>query len=184
MNDLAMHILDIVQNSISAGAKWIEISVIENLVRDILNIIIKDNGKGMSAETVQKVTDPYFTSRTTRKVGLGIPLLKQSAIQSGGDISIESEVGKGTTIRANFVHSNIDRPPLGDLANAYVLLMSANPELNIVLNYSYNDNNYSISTEEIKEVLDDVPLNNPSIVKMLNEMVSSNISETQYLVNN
>src|SRR5574344_546950 len=134
MNDLAMHILDIVQNSISAGAKRIEISVIINLLKDLLSIIIPDNGKGMSPESVKKVTDPYYTSRTTRKVGLGIPLLKQTAMQTGGDVTITSELGVGTTIQADFGYSNIDRPPLGDLANAYVLLMSANPEINMILN--------------------------------------------------
>ncbi|MDD2595009.1 MAG: ATP-binding protein [Bacteroidales bacterium] len=184
MNDLAMHILDIVQNSISAGAKWIEITVIEDIIRDILSIIIKDNGKGMSPEAVKKVTDPYFTSRTTRKVGLGIPLLKQTAIQTGGDVTIESQLGVGTTVRADFGYSNIDRPPLGDLANAYILLLSANPDLNMVLNYSCNENTYSISTDEIKEALDDVPLNDPSVVKLLNDMVRSNILDIQSLADN
>lgn len=183
MNDLAMHILDIVQNSISAGASWIEISVIIDVLSDTLSIIIKDDGKGMSEEMVKKVTDPYCTSRTTRKVGLGIPLLKQTAIQTGGDVFIDSEVGVGTTIRADFGYSNIDRPPMGDLADAYVLLLSANPSINMVLNYTNNGESYNISTENIKEALEGVPLNDPSVIKLLKDMVQSNILEMQSLDN-
>src|SRR5574344_2920494 len=100
MNDLALHILDIVQNSISAGALLIRIIVSENLIKDLLSITIEDNGKGMTEEQVSKLADPFFTSRTTRKVGMGIPLFKQSAEQSGGRLDIKSKVGIGTTIRS------------------------------------------------------------------------------------
>ena len=122
MNDLAMHILDIVQNSISANATWVEIAILINLMQDVLTIRISDNGKGMPPEMVKRVTDPFVTSRTTRKVGLGLPLLKDSAEQSGGKLGIESTVGKGTVVEATFGWSNIDRPPLGNIANAYVML--------------------------------------------------------------
>jgi signal transduction histidine kinase len=102
MKDLSLHILDIVQNSISAGAANISIRIDENVVTDTFSIEIEDDGCGMDQQTVQKVTDPYYTSRTTRKVGLGVPLFKQNAEMSGGTFGIESQPGKGTTVRAVF----------------------------------------------------------------------------------
>jgi len=175
MNDLAMHILDIVQNSISAGAKNIWIEVLVSIARDLLSISVKDDGKGMTPEMVAKVTDPYCTTRTTRKVGLGLPLLRQGAEQAGGSLSIDSTVGVGTTVKAEYGLSHIDRPPMGDLANAYVLLLGANPKINITLHYITDENDFSISTKELDEALDGLPLNDPQVMNLIYEMVSSNI---------
>lgn len=175
MNDLSLHILDIVQNSISAGATLIRIKVIEDAINDKLTISIEDNGRGMTEEQVSKLSDPFFTSRTTRKVGMGIPLFKQSAEQSGGGIKVTSKVGVGTTVEAWFGYSNIDRPPLGDLANAIVLLVSASPKVDFIFTYAFNEEKYIFDTIEIKEVLDGVPVNNPSVVKYLTEMISENM---------
>jgi hypothetical protein len=175
MNDLAMHILDIVQNSISAGASNIWIEVLVSIARDLLSISVKDDGKGMTPEMVAKVTDPYCTTRTTRKVGLGLPLLRQGAEQAGGSLSIDSTVGVGTTVKAEYGLSHIDRPPMGDLANAYVLLLGANPDINIVLHYTTDEEDFSISTKELDEALDGLPLNDPQVMKLVYEMVSSNI---------
>lgn len=175
MNDLAMHILDIVQNSISAGAKNIWIEVLVSVARDLLSISIRDDGKGMSPEMIAKVTDPYCTTRTTRKVGLGLPLFRQTAEQAGGSLSIESTIGVGTTVTAKFGLSHIDRPPMGDLANAYVLLLGANPDINLILNYITDENDFSISTKELDEALEGLPLNDPQVMKLIYEMISSNI---------
>ncbi|HPK30335.1 MAG TPA: ATP-binding protein [Bacteroidales bacterium] len=175
MNDLAMHILDIVQNSISAGAKNIWIEVLVSIARDLLSISVRDDGKGMTPEMVAKVTDPYCTTRTTRKVGLGLPLLRQGAEQAGGSLSIDSTVGVGTTVKAEYGLSHIDRPPMGDLANAYVLLLGANPNINITLHYITDENDFSISTRELDEALDGLPLNDPQVMNLIYEMVSSNI---------
>lgn len=176
MNDLSLHILDIVQNSISAGATLITIEVDENVTGDLLVITVGDNGRGMDKEMLKKVTDPFVTTRTTRKVGLGLPLFKQSAVQSGGDLYIESEVGKGTILKATFRYFNIDRPPLGNIANAVMILVSSNPGLDFLFTYRYNNNIYSFDTKEIKAVLDDVKINNPKIIKYLTEMIDENIS--------
>ncbi|NMB37868.1 MAG: ATP-binding protein [Bacteroidales bacterium] len=175
MNDLAMHILDIVQNSISAGAKNIWIEVLVSVARDLLSISIRDDGKGMTPEMIAKVTDPYCTTRTTRKVGLGLPLFRQTAEQAGGSLSIESTLGVGTTVTANFGLNHIDRPPMGDLANAYVLLLGANPDINLILHYVTDENEFSVSTREINEALDGLPLNDPQVMRMIYEMVESNI---------
>lgn len=175
MNDLAMHILDIVQNSISAGAKNIWIEVLVSVARDLLSISIRDDGKGMTPEMIAKVTDPYCTTRTTRKVGLGLPLFRQTAEQAGGSLSIESTLGVGTTVTANFGLNHIDRPPMGDLANAYVLLLGANPDINLILHYVTDENEFSVSTREIDEALEGLPLNDPQVMRMIYEMVESNL---------
>lgn len=177
MNDLAMHILDIMQNSLSAGALLIKLTIIEDISTDRLVIIIEDNGKGMTEEQVSRLSDPFFTSRTTRKVGLGIPLLKQSAEQSGGEVVVKSEPGKGTIVTASFQHSNIDRPPLGDVANAFMLTVSSNPDVDFVLRYEIGGNVYVFDTVEVKEVLEGMPLNDASMIRTLTEMIDENIKD-------
>jgi len=177
MNDLSLHILDIVQNSITAGANLIGIDVIENIPENTLTICISDNGKGMSPEQVANVTDPYFTSRTTRKVGLGIPLFKQNAEMSGGRFCIESELGKGTIVIAVFGHNHLDRPPLGDVANAVVLLVSSNPAIDFVYTYGFNEKTYIFDTKEVKEALGEMPINMPQVIRMLTEMIQENCDD-------
>jgi signal transduction histidine kinase len=113
MKDLSLHILDIAQNSISAGASIIGINIDENLAANTMAIEVTDNGSGMPAEVLERVTDPYYTSRTTRRVGLGIPLFKQNAEATGGSLYIDSEEGRGTSLNATFVHNHLDRPPPG-----------------------------------------------------------------------
>ncbi|MEN6618927.1 MAG: ATP-binding protein [Rikenellaceae bacterium] len=177
MNDLALHILDIIQNSLSAGARLIKLTIIEDIEGDKLTISIEDNGKGMSAAQVQKLSDPFFTSRTTRRVGLGIPMLKQAAEQSGGEIRVESEPGAGTVVTAYFQYSNIDRPPLGDVANAFILTVSSNPDVEFLLRYEVNGVGYVFDTVEVKKVLEDIPLFDASIIRTLTEMIKENIKE-------
>jgi len=175
MNDLSMHILDIIQNSLSAGASLIELDVWEDVLNNLLTITIKDNGKGMTPEQVAMVTDPFFTSRTTRKVGMGLPLYRQSAEQSGGALKVESEVGAGTTVTATFAYDHIDRPPLGDLANAVVLMMAANQNHQFRFTYQYNDRSYSINTQEINEALDGMPIHEVQVIKMIQQIIEENM---------
>lgn len=179
MKDLSMHIMDIIQNSIVANATEIQIDIVENIVDDLLEIVIKDNGKGMNAEMVKQVTDPYCTSRTTRKVGLGIPLLKQMAELTGGSLIIQSEVNKGTMLDARFAHSSIDRQPLGDIAGTIVLTASAHPEINFIYTHVINNQSYCFDTREVKEILGDVPISNPEIIRYLREMIKENLKEIQ-----
>lgn len=177
MNDLSMHILDIVQNSISAGATRVTLTVDEAPGADLLTIVIGDNGKGMTPEQVCRLSDPFFTSRTTRKVGMGIPLLMDSARQSGGDVRIESEPGKGTEVTAVFGYSNIDRPPLGDVANALMLLVSSNPALDFLFTYRYNGDEYLFDTVDVREILGDDALKDLTIIRNLEEMIKDNMRE-------
>lgn len=172
-----MHILDIVQNSISAGATRVTLTVDEAPGADLLTIVIGDNGKGMTPEQVCRLSDPFFTSRTTRKVGMGIPLLMDSARQSGGDVRIESEPGKGTEVTAVFGYSNIDRPPLGDVANALMLLVSSNPALDFLFTYRYNGDEYLFDTVDVREILGDDALKDLTIIRNLEEMIKDNMRE-------
>jgi len=177
MKDLSLHILDIVENSISAKATFIEISIEENHQANTYWVTIKDDGKGMSQEMANKVTDPYVTSRTTRKVGLGLPLLKMNAERTGGNLKIVSEEGKGTEVKALFINDNIDRLPLGDIAGTIVILASANPMIEFVYSHSVDGEQYVFDTREIKEALEDVAINDNHIFKYLKEMVNENLKE-------
>ncbi len=174
MNDLAMHLLDIVQNSLAAAATLIRILIAECPADNMVRMEVEDNGKGMTPQQVSRLSDPFFTSRTTRKVGLGVPLLKQMAQGAGGGLSVTSAVGMGTTLRAWFAYDHLDRPPLGDMANAVVLLVSANPQVDFEYTYRYNDKEYEFKTVEIKNALEGIPLNDVHIVKLLQEMITEN----------
>ena len=177
MKDLSLHILDIVQNSISAKATFIEITIEENHQANTYFIRIKDDGSGMSQEMVEKVTDPYVTSRTTRKVGLGLPLLKMNAERTGGHLKITSEEGIGTEVEALFIDDNIDRLPLGDMAGTIGSLASGNPLIEFIYTHTVDGEQYIFDTREIKEALDDVSISDINIFKYLKEMINENLQE-------
>ena len=151
MEDLSLHILDIVENSIAAGAKKIEIKIIEEKKKDSLTIEITDDGKGMDEKKLKKVLDPFFTTRNTRKIGLGLPLLAQSAEESGGSIKIESEPGKKTTVKATFGYSHIDRKPFGDMGETLKVLIVGNPDINFNFEYQKDGVKNLLDTEGFKK---------------------------------
>jgi len=179
MKDLSLHILDIVQNSVVAQASIIDIKIEVDKKNDYLAVIITDNGKGMSPEFLQRVTDPYTTTRTTRKVGLGLPLLKQSAEQTGGQLLIESTEGKGTTLKALLNPHHIDCLPFGDIAGVIALLVCSYPNTNFHFTQIYNTNKFSISTVELADALEGIPLNDPSVYPLIKELIGSNLDELQ-----
>ncbi len=149
MEDLSLHILDVVENSIEANASKIEIKIIEEKSRDLLVIEIKDNGRGMSKETINKVLDPFYTTRTTRKVGLGLSLLAQAAKESNGNFEINSKVGEGTVVKASFQYSHIDCKPIGNMNDTIVTLIISHPEINFVYEYQDEKGNYILDSNEI-----------------------------------
>jgi hypothetical protein len=179
MKSIALHIMDISQNSIAAGAGLIEITVREDFTRDLYVFSVCDNGRGMDPAAVDRVTDPFFTTRTTRRVGMGIPLLKHSAEQSGGSLSVSSRPGYGTRVEATFIHSSIDRPPEGDIPGVVSLLAGANPERDFLYKYSAGDIRYTFDTREIKKVLEEVPLSEPAVIRYMKEMIEENTVELQ-----
>ncbi|TKG96005.1 ATP-binding protein [Puteibacter caeruleilacunae] len=180
MKELALHILDIAQNSIKAEADLVEIKITEDKVKDIYQIEIIDDGKGMDNETLQKSIDPFFTSRTTRKVGLGLSMFKQNAEQTGGNFQISSEPGKGCYVNATFGHKHFDRPVLGDIAGTVLILAISSPETEFKYTHQTADGLYEFDTREVKQELEGVPLQHPDIKKYLEDMIHENLLEIRY----
>jgi hypothetical protein len=181
MKEIALHIMDIAQNSIRAGADDIMITVSETPSADTLTLTISDNGRGMDEETSRKATDPWFTSRTTRRVGMGLPLLQMNARLSGGEMIITSAPGNGTTVTATFGYSHLDRPPLGDASGTIALIISANPAINIIYTHSFEGDEWSISTAEIIQELGKEAVTDLTIVRSLKEIISENLAEISNL---
>ncbi|MCU4164066.1 ATP-binding protein [Carboxylicivirga caseinilyticus] len=175
MRDLSMHITDIVQNSVRAKAKLIQLTIEEK--GEWLVFTFEDDGTGMDAETVKKVTDPFYTSRTTRKVGLGLPLFKQNAELTGGTLEIYSQLGEGTTVKADFGKDHIDRPPMGDLKSTVAMLITGNPEVDMVFTYRTKDDEFRLDSREVKEVLDGMDIRMPQVTSFLKEMIDENLKE-------
>ena len=177
MKDLALHIMDILQNSTRAGASKIELDIVEDTVENTYKIIFTDNGCGMDEDTVKRVVDPFFTTRTVRKVGLGLPLLKQNCEQTGGSLHITSKLGEGTQVEAVFIHNHIDRPTLGDIAGTLVLTASAYPDIHFIYRHKKDGETYEFDTEEVKEALDGLSIQMPEIIRYLREMICENLKE-------
>jgi anti-sigma regulatory factor (Ser/Thr protein kinase) len=173
MQDISLHILDIAENSIDAGATRIEIKIKEDLKNDRFILIIKDNGKGM--EVGKKTKDPYFTCKTGKKFGLGIPFLAQAAEECNGRFSLSSEKGKGTTVVAEFQRSHIDLKPLGDMGATMTTLICGHPEIDYLFLYEKNGQSFSFDTKELKQELDGVPVNLPEVLKFIKEEINEGL---------
>ncbi len=172
MVELSLHILDIAQNSIKAKANLIEIEVAEDIASNLLTIMIKDNGCGMDKDFLSDVTNPFRTSRTTRKVGLGLSLFKSAAELTGGSFSIESEVGKGTLVKVCFVYDSIDRQPLGDMASTMSIIIGGAPDIDFIYRHSYCGAEFEFDTKSIRQVLGpEVPLNEPDVLNWIEDSI-------------
>ncbi|MBP9988265.1 MAG: ATP-binding protein [Ruminococcus sp.] len=176
MRELSLNILDIAQNSISANASLIEIEIIEDTVKNELTIGIYDNGKGITEEQVEAVQDQFFTTRTTRKVGMGVPLFKLAAEQTGGGLSIVSQLGKGTRVTTVFKTDSIDFTPLGDINSTILTLITMNTDRDFIYKLRVDEKEFVLSTSELKEILGDVPLNEPSISQWIKEYLNEQTS--------
>ena len=167
MKELSLHILDIAQNSLSAGASLVEMLLEETSAA--LSVTIRDDGRGMTQELVRRVLDPFTTTRTTRKVGMGLPLFKLAAEQTGGTLDIESAPGEGTVVRAIFQTGSIDIPPLGDMAGTLVTLVSGAPDVDFVYRYMTDGNLSELDTRELRAVLEDVALDTPEVLAWIRD---------------
>ena len=167
LEDLAMHILDIAQNAIEAGATRIAIGVSEDPVADTLTLTVDDNGPGMTGVTAARARDPFFTTRQTRAVGLGLPLLEQAAEAAGGGLELRSRPGEGTVVRARFQYSHVDRAPLGDLETTVVVLASARPDVDIDFTHRRGARDYSFTTADIRRVIGGQALSHPEGLALL-----------------
>ncbi|MDI6780082.1 MAG: ATP-binding protein [Bacteroidota bacterium] len=174
MEDLSLHILDIAENSINAGAKHIEIKIVADSVKDLLTIEITDDGIGMNEEVVKNVTDPFYTSRTTRKIGLGLPMLKEAAEASNGKLEIISQQGKGTKVTASFQLSHIDRKPIGNMSETIVALLSGNPNTGINYIETSNNSKFIFDSSDIKNRIKDVKINSPEVLIFIKNYINGN----------
>lgn len=167
MRELSLHILDVLQNAREAGATRVDLTIDEDFVRDRLTIEVKDNGRGMDQETAKRVLDPFFTTRKTRHVGLGLPLLAAAAEQCDGKLEIESASGQGTRVKATFRHSHLDRVPLGDMAATLLSFLMGEPLCELVYLHRYKDKEFRLDTGEVRRELGPVPLTHPAVREWL-----------------
>jgi hypothetical protein len=179
MNDLSLHILDISENCIDAGAKNIEIIVVEDTKKDLLTLEINDDGKGIDEEMLNRIQNPFTTSRTTRKVGLGIPFLKEAAESCDGTLTIKSVKGIGTRIKATFKNSHIDRKPLGDIAETLIALILRADKTEILYHHKKNGKDFTFRTKDLKLQLKVQYLKHASLLNNLKEIIKQKISELQ-----
>ena len=175
MKELSLNILDVATNSITAGATTIRLAIAYLLQQNRLTISIEDDGCGMSQEVLSKVCDPFTTSRTTRKVGLGLPLFKQSATSTGGSFDITSTLNVGTKVSAVFCTDNIDCMPMGDLTGTIITLLQYAPKVRWIVSYSVDDDKFDFDTNEVKAILGEVDLDSPEVLSFLTDYIKQNI---------
>lgn len=174
MKELSLNILDVAKNSVTAGATQIDILVEETESR--LTITIVDNGCGMSEDFVKNVLDPFTTTRTTRKVGLGLPLMRMEAQMAGGDLEIESTLGQGTRVITWFDPSHIDMPPLGDLVSTVITLIQGSPKIDFVFTHTRGHSSYTLHTGEIRQIMGGISLAEPEVLAWLTDFLKENES--------
>lgn len=172
-----MHILDLAQNSIRAMSNMVTISIDEDAIGDWLVIQVTDNGKGMDEDILLKISDPFYTTRTTRRVGLGLPLFKATAERSGGSLTIESTPGQGTDIRARFILGHIDRPPIGKMDDTIITLILCNPQIDFLYIHRTRAGEFKLDTREIRKVLDGVPIADPEIIMWIQSYIREGLSK-------
>jgi anti-sigma regulatory factor (Ser/Thr protein kinase) len=177
LEDLSLHILDIVENAIAAKAKKIDIVITEEPEQDRLAIEIKDDGMGMDEEVKQKAIDPFFTTRSSRRVGLGLSLMAQAAQEAGGMLRIESELGKGTKVTASFRYHHIDRKPLGSMFETMSTLLLGNPDLDISYTHQKEGKSYLINSQVLKERFKDRSLTDPEVIQWLRKDLKEGLAQ-------
>ena len=175
MQEISLNILDVAQNSITAKATLVGIEIVT--VDKMMTVIIEDNGCGMTEEQVKSVIDPFYTTRKTRSVGLGVPLFKMAAEMSGGEFEIKSKVGEGTTVKAVFDTSNVDCMPLGDINATISSLIQLNPDIDFRYRRAVNSKEFELDTRQLREVLLDVPLNEPEVTAFIAGYLEENTME-------
>lgn len=178
LTELSLHVLDIAENSVKAQAKNVGIEIIIKEAENLLKIIIRDDGTGMDEETLKNVINPFYTTRKTRKVGLGVPFFREAALQTEGDFNITSKLGVGTTVTACFTLNHLDRMPLGDISATIHTLVVYHPELDFRYRYVFNDAEFVLDTKEFKDILGDVSFKEPEISAYIKAFLDENKLET------
>jgi anti-sigma regulatory factor (Ser/Thr protein kinase) len=177
VRELSLHILDIVENGIRAGGNLLTIDVQESTADDRLTLAVEDNGRGMPAEKAQRIDDPFITTRTTRRVGLGLSLLASAARRCAGDICVQTAPQKGTRVTATFVRSHIDRAPLGDMASTLGVLIAGYPHIDFRYTHRVDEREFVLDTRDLKTELTGLSLSDPMVVHHLTESIRRSLAE-------
>jgi hypothetical protein len=177
MLELSQHILDIAENSVRAGADLITISVNEDSTGNLLTIEISDNGCGMKSEDRAKALDPFYTTKDVRHVGLGLPLLTDATRMSGGKLDLRSRPNKGTKVTATFQLNHIDRQPMGNIVATLISLIAGNLGIDFIYNHRHNDRRFCLDTREIRNTIENVPINHPEIIKYIRDVIKEGLRE-------
>ena len=177
MRELSLHIMDIVENGVAAGASLIGLSLQEDSSENWLRITITDNGRGMNDEVLKKALDPFFTTRTTRRVGLGLSLIREASKRCDGEFHIQSREGKGTEVTVSFRLDHIDLAPLGDMSSSLTSLIMGNSTVDFVYTHSVDGKVFELDTRQIKEELDGVPISHPEVIKYLGNTIRDSLSD-------
>jgi anti-sigma regulatory factor (Ser/Thr protein kinase) len=176
MLELSLHILDIAENAVRAGAKTVTITLIEDPQTDRLILEIRDDGKGMTEGELRRVLDPFYTTKKVRRVGLGLPMLAQAAENAEGCFEIESEPGEGTAVRVAFRLSHIDRQPLGNLQGTLATLIMGNPDIHFIYRHRREQREYVLDTDEIKREIEDIPINHVEVLKFIRQDIAEGLN--------
>ena len=168
--------MDLAENGITAGARCIHVIIDEERIENRLKVVIKDDGKGMPPDMLCKVTDPFVTSRTTRRVGLGLSLLKEAAKRCDGDFSVESEPGRGTSVTAVFRYDHVDRAPIGGIAGTITMLIAGNPDIDFVYDHVIDGKRFSIDTRGLREDLEE-SLTDPALLFHLKKQIEEKLKK-------
>ena len=175
MKELSLHILDVAENSINAGATLVEIYIKEDHEKKLLSILIKDNGKGINKELLNKIDDPFFTTKENKKIGLGLPLLKDTCKKCEGSFLVESTPNKGTLIKATAKIDHIDLPPLGNMSATIIALILRSEDTDIVYIHKVNNSEFLLDTRLIKKQLEEIPINHPQVINYLKEQIEKGL---------
>ena len=177
MRELSLHIMDIVENGVAAGAKEVHISVVEDTNRNLLRISIKDNGRGIPEHRLDQVLDPFYTTRTTRRVGFGLSLFREASRRCDGEFTLHSKEGEGTEVSASFRLDHIDLAPLGDMASSMTSLIMGNPDVDFTYSHERAGRAFQVDTREIKGGLEDVPITHPEVMKYIGDSIRESLEE-------
>lgn len=176
MTEISLNILDVAENSVKAKATFIKLTVSADYNKNLLTVVIDDNGCGMTEEQIKRVTDPFYTTRTTRKVGLGVPFFKSAAEGAGGSFNIASEVGKGTVVTASFELDNIDRMPLGDICATVHTLVTMHEDIDFLFTYKVDEKGFVLDTREFREILGDISFKSFEVSNYIKDYLKENLT--------
>jgi len=177
LKEISLHILDLIENSINADSKVVKLYVIEDIRKDIFKVIIEDDGKGMDEEFLKQVENPFVTTRTTRKVGLGISLVKANAIMCDGNFKIDSKKDIGTKLEVEFRFSHIDRPPLGDMTSTIICIINNDKNVDLYYKHSVNDSEFILDTKEVKEIVGEENIGSIDVIMWIKDYIKENLEK-------